>query len=163
MYPRTIKKEIFHVLPVFFFFIISFTIINWIEALLFERMGFTPYHFLEVAIAAALIAKIVLVVNQLPIVNLFRRQPLIYSICWKTILYWVILLFVRLSIRFVPFFVADENHFSEDIRRFFHQMDWNVFISIQAYYLMLLFIFVTFQEVAFKIGPRKMRRMFFGR
>src|SRR5476649_2899405 len=105
-----LRKEIHHVLPVFFFFLVFFTLINWIEAFLFKRDGFTPFGFLEVALAAALIAKIVLVVDHLRIINVFRRKPLACSIVWKTFVYWILLLMVRLSIRFVPFLFGTQNN-----------------------------------------------------
>ncbi|MBI5346354.1 MAG: hypothetical protein HZB76_04355 [Chlamydiae bacterium] len=158
-----IKKEIFYIFLVFFFFLIFFTLINWIETFLFERAGVTPFSFLEVAIAAALIAKIVIVVDHLPFINFFRKRPLAYSIFWKTTLYWIILLLVRVLIRFVPFLFGAESGFKGDLAQFVNQVNWNLFISVQAFYLMLLFIFVTFQELAFRIGPYKMRRIFFGR
>ena len=157
-----LKREFLHILPIFLFFLISFTLINWIQAYLFERVGVTPFKFLEVAIAAALIAKIVLVADHLPIIHLFRKQPLIYGIFWKTGFYWILLLIVRLAVRFVPFLFDSGTSFQNAVDRFIAISNWNLFISIQLYYLMLLFIFVTFEELAFKIGTRKMRRLFFG-
>lgn len=158
-----VKKEILHVVPVFLFFLFFFTLINWIETFLFLRAGITPFHYIEVAIAAALIAKIVLVVDHLPIIHLFRRQPLIYAIFWKTALYWVLLVLLRLSIRFTP--IVYENGFDlrYDWAVLLSRVQWDLFFSIQAFYLMLLFIFVTFQEVTYKIGPEKMRHLFFGK
>jgi hypothetical protein len=160
---KWIKKEIFHILPIFFFFLLFFTLINWIEALLFETAGVTPYRFLEVAIAAALIAKIVLVVDHLNFIDRFKNKPLVYGIFWKTTVYWVMLLIIRLLIRFVPFLLGAPTSFSNDFHQFATHVHWNVFISIQAYYLMLLFIFVTFHELELKIGPAKMRQLFFGK
>jgi hypothetical protein len=158
-----IKREFLHILPIFLFFLVSFTVINWTESFLFKRSGITPFGFLEVAIAAALIAKIVLIVDHLPLIHLFRTKPLAYNIVWKTAIYWVLLLIVRLCIRFVPYFFKADTGFREAFDLFIDQVNWNLFISIQAYYLMLLFIFVTFQELTFKIGPAKMRRLFFGK
>jgi hypothetical protein len=158
-----IKREFFHVIPIFLFFLVSFTLINWTESFLFKRSGITPFGFLEVAIAAALIAKIVLVVDHLPLIRLFRTKPLAVGILWKTAIYCVLLLIVRLAIRFVPHLFKDDSGFRGDLALFIEQLNWNLFISIQVYYLMLLFIFVTFQELTYKIGPAKMRRLFFGK
>jgi hypothetical protein len=157
------KRGILHVLPVFLFFLVSFTVINWTEAFLFKQVGISPFGFLEIVIAAALIAKIVLIVDHLPLIRLFRSKPLAIGIVWKTAIYWVLLLIVRLAIRFAPYFFEADIGFREGLNLFIDQMNWNLFISIQVYYLMLLFIFVTFQELTFKIGPAKMRRLFFGK
>lgn len=160
---RWCKKEFFHILPVFLFFLVFFTLINWTEAYLFEKMGVTPFGFLEVAIAAALIAKVILVVDHLTITHVFKKKPLAYVILWKTLLYWIILLIVRLLIRFAPIFFWSKETLAWDFSQLFHEINWNLFISIHVYYLMLLFIFVTFQELAFKIGTAKMRQLFFGK
>lgn len=158
-----IKREFLHILPIFLFFLVFFVLINWVETLLFKQVGISPFGFLEVAIAAALIAKIVLVADHLPIIDFFRRRPLVYSIVWKTGLYWFFLWLVRLTIRFVPFLFGAHMSFEGDFHQFINQMNWNLFVSIQVFYLMLLFIFVTFQELTFKIGPSKMRQIFFGK
>jgi hypothetical protein len=158
-----IKREILHVLPIFLFFLFFFTLINWMETYLFEGSGIRAFRFLEVVLAAALIAKIVLVLDHLPFIDRFRKHPLAYGIIWKTFMYWVVLLLVRLLIRFAPFFWSSTHHLEWDIIEFFQRVRWNVFFSIQGYYLMLLFIFVTFQELAYKIGIKKMRALFFGK
>ena len=152
-----------HTLPVFLFFLFFFTVINETEALLFEKMGITPFHFAEIVIAAALIAKIVLVVDHLSVVGIFKKRPLAYSILWKTAIYWILLLIVRLMIRLVPFFFSASEGVQGDIQAFYDQMTWNIFFSVGIYYLMLLFIFVTFQELTIKIGAQKMRQLFFGK
>ena len=158
-----LKREFFHVLPIFLFFLVSFTVINWTEVFLFKQVGISPFGFLEIIIAAALIAKIVLIVDHLPLIRLFRTKPLAVGIIWKTAIYWVLLLIVRLCIRFAPYFFKADDGFEGDLVLFISQLNWNLFTSIQIYYLMLLFIFVTFQELTYKIGPAKMRRLFFGK
>jgi hypothetical protein len=50
----------------------------------------------------------------------------------------------------------------EEMTRFLSAVNWNLFISVQIYYLMLLFIFMTFHELKRKIGDRKMKELFFG-
>jgi hypothetical protein len=156
-----LRSELGRVLPIFFFFLVSFSVINWVEAFLFERIGVTPFRLTEVAIAAALIAKIVMVADHLPFVHRYQRYPLAYGILWKTGCYWVLLLLVRLVIRFVPMIARGES-VREEMTRFLSAVNWNLFISVQIYYLMLLFIFMTFHELKRKIGDRKMKELFFG-
>ncbi len=152
-----IKKEILHVVPVFLFFFFFFILINWIESLLFRELGLSAFTLAQIAIAAALIAKIVLVADHLSFIGIFRNKPLIWGITWKTIIYWIALSIVRLLIIFTPYL------FQEGLQAFrTDQINWNLFIAVQIYYLMLLFIFVTFQQLAEKIGSRKMRQMFLG-
>jgi len=158
-----IGKKALRLVPVFFFFLIFFTLINSVEVFLFKRAGITPFNFWEIAIAAALITKIVFVVDELPIAHVFREKPLAYGILWKTGLYWILLLPVRFLIRFIPYLFATGGSITMDLTWFSTQFDWSLFLSIQAFYLLLLFIFVTFQELTYKIGVKKMRKLFFGK
>lgn len=154
------KNETMRVVPVFIFFLFFFTIINWTEVYLYKQVGIKPFHFLEIAIAASLIAKIILVIDHVPIIDFVKKKPLIFGIFWKTAVYWIVLLFVRLLIRLVPFLFHQES-FEVEFDTFLETINWNLFISIQTYYLMLLFIFVTFRELTLKIGVKKMQRLFF--
>lgn len=156
-----IRREMAHVLPVFLFFLLFFVLINWTESYLFEGAGIRGFSLGEIAIAAALIAKIILVVDHLPLIHHFRRYPLAYGILWKTLFYWVVLFIVRLLIRFVPFLWG--HPLESDLLIFIQTVHWNVFFSVQVYYLMLLFIFMTFQELTYKIGIERMRELFFGK
>ena len=159
---KIISQEIAHILPVFIFFLFFFTLINWIETYLFESVGMEGITFLQVALAAALIAKIVLVIDHMPGIDRFKKYPLSISILWKTFLYWIILFLVRLLIKFVPIYWHNSGEFTANFNRFFASINWNLFLSVQAYYLMLLFIFVTFKELVNKIGRKKVLELFFG-
>lgn len=159
---KIIRQEIAHILPVFFFFLIFFTLINWIETYLFERVGMEEIKFIQVALAAALIAKIVLVLDHTPWIDRFKKYPLAVPVVWKTFLYWIILFLVRLFIKFVPIYWDNSGEFTDNFNRFFDSINWNLFLSVQAYYLMLLFIFVTFKELVNKIGKKKVLELFFG-
>lgn len=159
---KVAQREFWRVLPLFLFFLICFTLINWIETYLLEQAGLRPYRFIEILVAAGLIAKIVIVVNHLNITHLFQYRPLIYGVVWKTVVYWTLLLIVRLCVHFAPFLFGGSWKISEDLQAFLQASNWQLFISIQVYYLMLLFIFVTFQELADKIGHKQIKKIFFG-
>lgn len=158
---RWFKREFNRVFPVFLFFLIAFTLINLTERLLLERAGIAPFTLLQIALAAGVIAKVLLVIDHLPFIDLFPKQPLICNILWKTIFYWAILFLVRLCIRFVPFLREDDG-FHREWADFVQKVDWGLFSTIQGYYLMLFFIFVTARELAFALGPLKLRKLFFG-
>jgi hypothetical protein len=159
---RMIKREFLHVLPVFIFFLFFFTLINWTETYLFENTGIKGFSFSEVALAAALIAKIVLVLDHWRWINRYKKYPLAVAILWKTFLYWIILFVVRLAIKFIPSVWLNDGRFETDIQQFFVSVNWNIFFSVQMYYLMLLFIYVTFVELVNKIGRKKVIELFFG-
>lgn len=156
------KEEFLHVLPLFLFFLVFFTLINEIETFLLLRAGLTPLKFIEVAIASGLIAKIVLVVDHLPYIALFKKKPLLFSILWKTINYSIILLFVRLLIKLTPYYISNHHEIDKTITAFKQKTDWPFFFSVQMFYLLFLFIYVTFKELSDKIGHKKIKKLFLG-
>jgi hypothetical protein len=159
---QSLKKEFFHVFPLFLFFLVCFTIINQIEFFLFERAGITPANFLEIALAAGLIAKIVLAIDHLPFINLFSKRPLIITIIWKSMNYWVCLFITRILIRFVPYALSAKSGLITDMHLFEAHFDWHLFWAVQVFYLMFLFIYVSFSELTHKIGDKKMKQILFG-
>lgn len=157
-----IKKEFFRLFPVFLFFFLFFFLINWVEIYLFEEAGMKPFRFVDVVVAAALIAKIFLVGDHLPLIDFLKKWPLIYRISWKTLFYWVLLIIVRLLIRYAPFFFTAGEGEDFGFKTFIEEVNWRLFISFQVFYLMILFMFVTFRELTYKIGHKKMKILFFG-
>lgn len=158
---KWIKKEFFHILPVFLFFGIAFFIINGVETLLFKRAGITPFSTAEILVGAALVAKVFLVIDHWSFVDLFSRKPLFYTLLWKTFLYWIILISVRLAVRITPYFFGGEG-VEGDLSTFSEQFNWPLFFSFQAYYVMLVFLFITARELTRVLGAQKMRKIFFG-
>lgn len=159
---RALKNEIGHVIPVFLFFFIAFVIINETESFLLKKAGLHPYSLLDLSIAAALIAKIFLVIDHLPTSRFFLKKPLIYLVAFKTLLYWFVAFIVRMGIRFFPYLYGNDG-FSRESERFLNEVNWPLLVSVQCWYLMLFFLFVTSRELARVIGREKIRKIFFGR
>jgi len=161
-FTRLVKKEFFHILPVFLFFLIMFSIINMTERFLFEKAGLTPFTFINVLVAAALVAKVLLVIDHLPGIDLFPGKPLILNIVWKTAIYSIITLFIRLAIQLTPYLFSGRD-LTADYEKFTQHMNWRLFVGVQTYYFLLFFIFVTARELMQVIGHLKMRKIFFGK
>ncbi len=158
---KWVTKEFLHIFPVFVFFFLAFVVINIVEDYLFKRAGIAPFSLLQIFVAAALIAKILLVVDHTGFINLFSKKPLIWTSLWKTFVYWGMTGIIRALIRLVPFIVRGQP-LEFDLDNFIWQMDWHFFWAVQVVYLMLFFLFVTARELTEVIGFHKMRRLFFG-
>lgn len=154
-----LKQEFYRVFPIFLFFLITFNLINITEIGLFKKAGLTPFTFLNIAVAAGIVAKTILVVDHMPWLNLFSKKALIYTIIWKTIIYWIVTLIIRLLIRFYPYLHISS--FTVDYNAFIQNVDWRLFISIQIWYLMLFFLYVAARELTYALGPKKMYNLLF--
>lgn len=132
------------------FFFFFFSLINAALIFLFTRAGIAPYNLLEIAIAAALIAKVVSFIDHWPWAQRFQKKALYIGILWKTALYWTFLVFIRMSVKWIG------NFFQQSA-----SIDWHLFWSIQIYDLLFLFIFAVFKELGEKLGAQKMKELFF--
>ena len=157
-----IKREFLHVFPAFLFFFAAFNVVNIIEALFLRSKGIPPVSFYTVFIAAAVVAKVLVVIDHLPFINAFPNRPLIFNVIWKTFIYEVTTFVVRFLMRVVPSFLDTESFISGYIA-FKSSFDSMQFLSIQLLYLVLFFTFVISHELIIAIGAVKVRKMFFGR
>jgi hypothetical protein len=121
-----------------------------------------PATFINILIASGLISKIVSLMDYLAYTEKFKKRPLAIIIFWKTFNYWLILFVVRVLIRFVPYLFEIGLDLKLDFKKFTQELDLGLFLSIQVFYLLFLFIYVTFKEVTLKIGIQKMKKIFFG-
>jgi len=153
-----VKRECFHVIPAFLFFFISFYLVNLTEDLLLRAEGIKLYGFVTVLLAAAIVAKVILVVDHLPFIKAFSSRPFIWNTLWKTGVYGIGTLIFRFFERLMPFLFKGEGY-----ERFLHEVHWPVFWAIQIWYLMLFFVFVFGYKLVEVIGPKKVRKMFFGK
>lgn len=156
---KKFKEKSLGVFIAFLFFLAALGLINMIEGLF---QGSTPFSFYTVIIAAGVIAKTLIVVTHLPWINLFPNKPLIFNVLWKTALYGMSTLIVRIAIRMFPTLFATRSFF-KGWEHFLAEVEFRRFISIQLCYLVLFFIFVVAEELCSSLGGKYLRKLFFGR
>lgn len=157
-----LKQEFFSVFPAFVYFLIVFNILNFSENLFLKKHHLsTQFDFISIFFVAAIIAKILIVINHLPFINLFPKKPLIFNILWKTFLYELSCIIVRFMILVFPYFEWVNPFFS--LQEALMHLDFNTFTAVQIWYLIFFFIFVVFQELFNKLGKKLFLKLFFGR
>jgi hypothetical protein len=155
---KRIKEEIINVIPAVVYFFVAFNLIS----LTFAAEGVRISTFIENTVAALLIGKILLVVDNVSFLNIFKNKPVVYNTIWKTLIYTFVSLLVRLGEVFFPLVskykgvIAACQHFNQDI-------SWTRFWVIHIWILLLCLVFVTAKETVDTIGRGKVRKVFFGR
>src|SRR5258706_5629175 len=81
------------------------TNVTIIDAVLLEEHGVEFSGFLTATLAALLVGKAVLVTDKIPFMRRFDGAPMIQPILFKSAIYWLCVLMVRLAERLGPFFV----------------------------------------------------------
>jgi hypothetical protein len=157
----TIKEETLKVLPAIIYFFVAFSLIELTFGRMLEHAGVHPVPFLETLIASLLIGKVLIIVDHMPTAKVASDKPIIYSALFKTAVY-----------SFACFMLRSGEHM---IRYYSKYKSWSaawhhsttgeaaqVFISIQIWYFLLFFIFVSARELIKRIGQKEFRKMYFG-
>ena len=152
--------QVKHALPPTIFFLIGFNLILWTKRLILQEHGVEFGGFFTAIVAALLVGKAVLVTDNLPFMRHFDGAPMIQPILFKSAIYWVCVLIVRLAEEVVHFVAAGGaiaafgdhivNHFS--LPRF---------LSIQIWLMVLFFAYVTIHELNELFGDGELYRLFF--
>ena len=138
------KKEIKHLLPVTIFFLIAFLLMRKTEEIIGVE-GLTLYSTVSCFIEALIMAKVVLITDWFAITERFSHKPLIYNTFWKSFLYLV----TSILLRIIEGWISHEK---------VHSHFW----IGQLWLAYLLIIFVGYRELISAVGVDKVKQLFFG-
>lgn len=155
-----LKHELVEAIPPAVFFFIAFHVIAVTRALMLEEYGIPVSTFVAANIGALIIAKVVLIVDLVPVVNRFPEKPLIYNVLWKTVIYQVAALLFRYIEHLIPF-VREHGDLALANRHLLDEVVWPHFWFIQIWLLVLFFLYCTMRELIRVLGRERVRVMFF--
>jgi hypothetical protein len=150
-----------HLLPVYVFFFVALNFINETQWLMTGGEG-THYGVALIAVAAGIVAKVLLVVDHLRIVDMFPDEPLIWNVAWKTLLYSAAAALARLLERLVEDALR-AGSFAGGVEELVNDTPWNVFAAVTLWYGALFTVYVAFREITVAVGTERIRELFFGR
>ena len=149
-----------HALPPTIFFFVGFNLILWTKRLILQEHGIEFSGFFTALVAALLIGKAVLVTDNLPFMRRFDGAPMIQPILFKSAIYWVCVLIVRLAEELVHF-VAAGGAIADFGDHFAGQFPLARFLSIQIWLMVLFLVYVTIHELNELFGDGELYRLFF--
>ena len=152
--------QVKHALPPTIFFFLGFNLILWTKRLILEEHGVEFGGFLTATLAALLVGKAVLVTDNLPFMRRFDGAPMIQPILFKSAIYWLCVLMVRLAERLVHFLVAG-GVIADFPTHLVEHFSWPRFLSIQVWLMVLFLVYVTTHELNMLIGDGELYRLFF--
>jgi hypothetical protein len=147
-------------LPPTIFFFVGFNLVLWTKRLILEEHGIEFSGFLTATLAALLVGKAVLVTDNLPFMHRFDGAPLIQPILFKSAIYWLCVLIVRLAEELMRFLVAG-GAITEFSGHLVAHFSWSRFLSIQLWLMVLFLIYVTIHELNMLFGNGELYRLFF--
>jgi hypothetical protein len=157
-----LRKELGEVLAPTLFFVVGFNVIVFTTQLILADYLVHFANFLLVTFSALIVGKAVLLANALPFFRRFDTAPIVQPILFKTIIYCLVVLVVRVVEKLakywltggtfggIPDYVA--NHFS-----------WNRFIAIQIWVFILFLIYTIAAELNSLFGNGELLKIVFSR
>src|SRR6516164_269880 len=147
-------------LPPTIFFFIGFNLILWTKRLVLEEHGIDFSGFFTATLAALLVGKAVLATDHLPFMRRFDGAPMIQPIIFKTAIYWLCILIVRLGEELVQF-LANGRTVTDFPTYLVESLSWSRFLSIQIWLMVLFLAYVTVHELNTLFGNGELYRLFF--
>src|SRR6476619_7189050 len=152
--------QVKHALPPTIFFFIGFNLILFTKRLILQEHGVEFSGFLAATLAALLVGKAVLVTDNLPFMHRFDGAPMIQPVLFKSAIYWLCVLVVRLAEGLVHFLSAGgliADFPAHVVEHFF----WARFLSIQIWLMVLFLLYVVIHELNLLFGDGELYRLFF--
>ena len=151
--------QVKHVLPPTLFFFVGFNLILFTRWMALQEHGIPFTNFFAATLAALLVGKAVLVVDNLPFMHRFDGAPLVQPILFKSAIYWVFVFVFRIAEGLFHF--LSEGGALGDFPGFLvAQFSWPRFLSIQIWLMVLFLVYVTAHELNTLFGDGELPRLF---
>ena len=158
---ETVKGELREVVPPMIFFFVAFNVITYTKKLMLEQYGIEFSGFVTAAVGALIVAKVVLIADEIPFINKYPGKPLIYNVAWKTVIYILVTFIVRFLEFLTPLWWKYRD-VSIAVDHLLAEVKWPHFWAIQIWLFCLFFVYVSFRELARTLGEEKFFQIFLG-
>ena len=156
-----IKHEFAELVPPTLYFFVILHVVALIRELMTSGSGIALMTSASIALSALILGKAVLIANALPFINRFPEKPLIWNVCWKTVLYFLVATIIHYAERLYDFW-KDAPGFTAANHKLLSEIVWPHFWAIQILLLVLIFAYCAVSELARVMGPGALRTMFLG-
>jgi hypothetical protein len=156
-----IKEELLALIPPTVFFFIALHIVALVRRLMTEGTGLPVSSSAQIALAALIIGKAVLLADLWPPINRFPHRPLIYNVAWKTLIYSIVATFIHYLERLWDAW-HEAGSFAAANARLAATIVWPHFLATQIVLLTMVLAYCVIREIARAIGEEKLLQLFFG-
>lgn len=155
-----LKEEFFAMLPPTIFFFVALHILSLVRALMTRGAGLQVMSSAQIAIAALIIGKAVLLADLWPSINRFPEKPLIYNIIWKTVIYFVVATGIHYLERLFDF-AKEAGGIAAGNQKLLAEIIWPHFWGLQIVLLVLILNYCVIRELGRAVGEQRLFRLFF--
>ncbi len=154
------SKLVRHMLPPVIYFFIVFNLISFTTHAAVQNIWFDLSNFVLATTTALVVAKVVLVVDKVRLIDKFRGGPLIWPVLYKSIFYSIVVLIVRIAEKVVAFAV-DTGGFGPAFWTSILDFTWHRFVAVHLWIFVCFLVYVTATEFNALVGQGQLFRLFF--
>jgi hypothetical protein len=140
---------------------VALNLIALIRVLMLKGTGIPVSTPIQIAVAALILGKEVLIADLLPAINRFPDKPLIYNVAWKSAIYFLVALVIHYLERLYDFW-KEAGGFVAGNEKLLAEIVWPHFWAIQIVLAVLIVNYCMIHEIALQLGLQKVRAMIFG-
>lgn len=156
-----ITKELRAAILPIIFFVAVFHLVALTKTLILEGYRITPAGAAFATIGALIVAKVVLIADKLPFINLFSTKPLMFSVLWKTMIYGFLFLVFR-SIEEIISLLSKYGSLGGASEHLIAEVSWPHFWAIQIWLIVSLLLYCSASEIVRLFGAAEIKKAFFG-
>jgi hypothetical protein len=151
-----LRHELVEAAPAAAWFFVSFQVIAINDALILEDYGIRVSTFMLATVAALVAAKVVLILDLLPVANRFAQSALAFSIAWKTLLSMIGVVLFRYLEHLLPQ-LLEHRDLVEAHRHMLREIEWPRVAAAQIWLLVLFSMFFFVRELGRVLGRERLR------
>jgi hypothetical protein len=155
-----VREEFLALLPPTVFFFIALHIIGFVRKLMVEGTGLPVSSSAQIAVAALILGKAVLLADLWPAINRFPDRPLVYNIIWKTAIYFGVASVIHYLERLLDF-ATEAGGIAAANQKLLAQIVWPHFLAIEIVLLVVVFNYCVIRELGRALGEERLMRLFF--
>jgi hypothetical protein len=155
-------EEFWEVLPPTIFFAVGFNLIVLTQRILLSDYLLQFAGFLVATTTALVVGKAVLIANMVPFLRRYDTAPLISTILYRALFYFVCVFVARFIEAYVHF-IIDEGRVLGFFPFVAEHFSWHRFLFIQIWILVLFMLYTTAAELNRALGDGELRRILFTR
>ena len=156
-----VKEEFRKILVIAVFFSVGFLLIHFSNQLLTTGSGVKIAGISKALIGGLIVAKVLLIVDLLPLVHAFPHKPLAYHVVWKSTIYVAAAVVFMYIEPFAKSLFRGAGLLPSHLRAW-HELMLPRTGATLIWVAMLLVVFVTLQELSRVIGKEEFKHIFLG-
>ena len=157
-----VGEEFRKILPPTIYFFVMLNVIALIRSLMLRGTGISLSTPCQIAVAALILGKAVLLADMLPLVNRYPQKPLAYNIVWKTVIYLLVATLIHYLERLIDF-AREAGGIVAGNERLLAETPWTRFLGVEILIAVLIVAYVTMHELTRVLGKARMMEILFGR